>query len=169
MEHLLASWRVVASEIEIIRGDIQRDRKRIDAELDAQGYAEYGPLPGNDSDIAQVIREARQSRDRSVTGAGPSWRGLVPDEDPFWNGPGAFILTNAGRDRSYEVYANGKLLATRHSLVDAKAEIEKRFGQVAWRQVRPEPVRAVHRYFGETDEFSEPRTYYTADLPLVTS
>lgn len=98
--------------------------------------------------------------------SGPSWRGLVPDGEPFWMQHDACIISNvAGRARSYEVYIRGQQIANRHSLQAAKDEIEGLYGVLSWQQVRPEPLEVTHAYFGPTTEFSEPQTYYVADLP----
>lgn len=100
----------------------------------------------------------------SVTAAGPSWRAFA--DDPFWMTDGAVIITNAGaRGRSYEVYDRGQQIASRHSLAEAKASIEGRYGPLQWEQRRAEPIEVLHYHFGPTEEFTEPTTYYTAELP----
>lgn len=95
------------------------------------------------------------------------WRAFTGGEAPWLQHP-AVIIGGSGHGRgqqaprrqSYEVYIEGRLVAQRHSLAEAKGYVEAQHGSVEWRQGRTEPVTVTHYYFGETDEFSSPSTYW---------
>lgn len=92
-----------------------------------------------------------------------SWRSLT-DELP-WNDYQYVIVGEGGGSgrRAYEVYYEGRQVASRHSLADAKAAIEDAHGPQRWTQRRLSDFPVIHRYFGLTTEFTSPTTVWTAD------
>lgn len=102
--------------------------------------------------------------------AGSSWRGFV--DEPVWADHGAIIISNKGPSPSYECYEGPVLVATAHSLADAKARVERLHGgaTIEWHQKRLDPIEVNHYWFGPTTEFTESRVVWVADnLPPRTS
>ena len=90
----------------------------------------------------------------------PSWRGLV--NDLHWNAaPGVILLDMAGRRRTYEVYVNGQQVGRESRLNDARDAVESVLGPCVWERHRADGVKAEHYWFGPTEEFTDPMTFYT--------
>lgn len=69
----------------------------------------------------------------------------------------------SGGRQDWECYERGKLMAIRHSLLDAKAFFEDRFGPQSWQQVDLAKVKYDHPYFGPTTEFTAPTRVWVVD------
>lgn len=69
----------------------------------------------------------------------------------------------SGGRQDWEVYEHGKLVAIRHSLTEAKAIIEDRYGPQAWQQLDLPKVKVEHPYFGPTTEFTAPTRVWVVD------
>lgn len=94
------------------------------------------------------------------------WRAFMAGDAP-WNVYDAVIFggtSGPGGTRpprqTYEVYLHGRLIALRPSLAEAKAAIEAEHGAQHWRTGKTEPVKVHHYYFGPTEEFTAPNTYW---------
>jgi hypothetical protein len=83
--------------------------------------------------------------------------------DPVWDQHDVVILTNQSPRPSYEVYVRGILANLSHSLTDAKAWVDLRYGSQSWRRVRLPKINTVHYYFGPTTEFTSPTVYWAVD------
>lgn len=114
------------------------------------------------SRITEQFRRLRRKAD---------WRAITDGSMP-WLDHDAVILGQTGgsgstrpRIQSYEVYLRGRLVATRPSLSAAKAVIEAQEGRpLEWQRATTDPVQVEHYYFGETEEFGSPTTYWHASL-----
>jgi hypothetical protein len=105
---------------------------------------------------------------RSLHTAAP-WRAQSTD---FWNDYDAVIATTeqgrGNRGNSYEVWTYGELIGNRESLEEAQDLVEEVYGPLRWQTVHLDPVKAVHYYFGPTDEFSDPVVIHVVDkLPSL--
>jgi hypothetical protein len=108
-----------------------------------------------------VERVTIQAKGR--TAAGPSWRSI--GTQPIWTWHEAVILTSvAGRSRSFEVYVGGMQVATRPSLVEAKAHVDNEYGPQQWKRESLPLVEVLTTAWGLTDEFTDPLTYYYVDF-----
>lgn len=67
------------------------------------------------------------------------------------------------RVQTYDCYLKGKLVATRHTLTEARDTVDDLIGiSGLWTRRQVDPVQAVHYYYGPTEEFG-PVTYWTRD------
>ena len=96
-----------------------------------------------------------------------SWRSF--SDTDWWNEYDAAIgAESSRRGNTYEVYTYGQLIATCHSLDDAKEVVESVYGRLDWKKVELPLVTVEHNYFGEMDDFTDPRVIYTVDtLPKL--
>lgn len=94
-----------------------------------------------------------------------SWRPFEAEPTGTYD---AVIATEFnGRKRVYEVYTYGVAFGDYHSLVEAKAALEAIYGPLAWQRRSLVPVEVNTVAWGPTEEFTAPRTVYTATLPRL--
>lgn len=99
-----------------------------------------------------------------------SWRGL--SDSDFWNEYDACIATTeqgrGGRGNAFETWTYGQLIATRPTLEEAKEVVDEVYGPQPWRVVKPKSVPVTHRFYGPTEEFTDPVTLHVVDhLPKL--
>ena len=88
-----------------------------------------------------------------------SWRGLVSRD--IWNdAPAVILVDKAARKNTYEVYVQGRQVSREWLLADAKARAERELGPLEWGRAKAEQVKALHYWFGWTDEFTDPAIFY---------
>lgn len=73
------------------------------------------------------------------------------------DGPGS------GGRQSWDVFVFGKLIATRHSLSEARSVVEDLYGEVPWYRVVLPFVEVEHPTLGPTTEFTAPRSIVVVD------
>ena len=111
----------------------------------------------------RLVWSERIHREAFEKGALPSWRPYQADQ--WWLADDAVVASDRGGTRSnFDVYTFGRQVATRHSLLEAKAFLEDVYGPLTWSQVRLPKVEVPHP-LGRTEEFTDPTTIYTATLP----
>lgn len=96
------------------------------------------------------------------------WRAL--DTATPWVDYPVVILGPAGgpgstrpRAATYEVYVDGRLVASRPRLIEAQEYVEQRRPGITWRTVKSEPLKVVHHHFGPTSEFGSPTTFWVGE------
>lgn len=109
-------------------------------------------------------------RDRWHSITAGSWRGL--SDSDFWNDYDACIASTeqgrGGRGHQFEVWTYGKLIAVRPNLQEAQEVVEEVYGPLIWETVKPPKVPVVHRYYGPTEEFTDPLTLHVVrSLPRL--
>jgi hypothetical protein len=110
----------------------------------------------------KLTRERFESGELPRLASNPSTSGhwwLLGDGVIGSLGPGS------GGRQAWECYLHGRLLVIRHSLADAKAFFEGRYGAVLWQQIDlPRPQ--VEPPFKSASRFERPtRVWVTDDLP----
>lgn len=104
------------------------------------------------------------------SGARTAWRRLRRQSDwrPITDGTrpelayDAVILGQSGapggtrpRVQTYEVFVKGKLVATRHTLTEARDTADNILGDSGiWTRRKVDPVQVTHYFYGPTEEFS---------------
>jgi hypothetical protein len=130
------------------------------AELEA--YSSAGVSIGGD---APPIARSAVGKKGVRTEAGSSWRPYAATT--FWDDFPVLVYTDGGPSgrKTYDIYIEGRNVATRPTLTDAKNYVEDRIGPQDWNTVRLDKVTIDHYYWGLTDEFSSPTTVYVVKEP----
>lgn len=97
------------------------------------------------------------------------WRSITDGSRPELE-YAACILGQSGapggtrpRVQTYEVFVKGKLVATRHTLTEARDTADDLLGTPGfWTRRQVDPVMVTHYYFGDTEEFG-PTYFWTRE------
>jgi hypothetical protein len=109
---------------------------------------------------AQFNRLRHKADWRAISDGGMPWL----EHDAVIMGQSGGSGSSRPRVQTYDVYVRGQLVASRPGLGQAQAYVHEHHGEQTWQKGRSEPVTVEHRYFGETDEFGAPSTYWFADF-----
>lgn len=93
----------------------------------------------------------------------PGWRDKM--YGPVWVDYDACITSDPNpRGRNFDVYVKGELIASAHSLADAKARVESKHGPQEWKRIKLTDYLELHPYWGPTTEFTNPQMIYVVDF-----
>lgn len=106
-----------------------------------------------------------------MTTAGTSWRPF--SEGEWWKAADVVIGSDgrgSGGRASYSVYVDGWEKVSRPTLREAREWAEVTLGPLTWSQQRleavpPTPGSYTETIWGDSTDFSTPRTIWTAALP----
>ncbi len=150
-----APVQVVNLEVNMPPGDAVLDGWKT-----AYEYLEQPQLPRS------VLRPMSMSPMRTV--AMPGWRNKA--NGPFWMDYDAVIAPEwTPRGNNYEVWAKQEIIGTAHSLADAKAIVERKYGPQTWRVEKMVPYLDLDAPLGPTEEFTSPKRIYVVDFLAKTA
>lgn len=119
-----------------------------------------------EADNADLLRDEGEVPGSVSKDAGASWRPRSMDD--WWKSADIVIGSDSGNRRparsTWEIYAEGFIVATRPTLREAQEWVVAEYGPVRFRRVKQEPVTVMHPYYGPTTEFTDPKFIYQADF-----
>jgi hypothetical protein len=101
--------------------------------------------------VSEHLREQWRAAAKTAL---PSWR---PYSDDFWTWFDCVLAPDIGRERAYDIYTHGVLVARRPSLGEAKEYVEEVYGPLQFEFLRLADYPVMHPWYGRTTEFTDPK------------